>query len=273
MRLEDELPLDPRDPRLGQPADRLQQAAARQGAAGDVQRRAAAHPATARTKTEEAKTVVGDIAARIREKKRRAQGLRHPLPHQRAAAGVRDGAAPGEDPLRADGRHVVLRSQGSPRHPGLPEAAGQSGRRGLAAADHQHARPRHRPNDRQTPDGGGHRARQAAVGDLAGRWTSMRCFRRRPSQAVVRFRDVDRALSATAGDATQSAAKQPDAGRNAEELLAEIGYKDELARLYPDAARSGVALGDRRGSGQRRGLVLPAGRRSRRWPAFCRRSP
>ena len=32
----DQLPLDPRDPRLGQPADRLQPAAARQGAAGDL---------------------------------------------------------------------------------------------------------------------------------------------------------------------------------------------------------------------------------------------
>ena len=32
------------------------------------------------------------------------QGLRHPLPHQRAAAGVRDGTAAGENPLRADGR-------------------------------------------------------------------------------------------------------------------------------------------------------------------------
>ena len=90
----------------------------------------------------EAKTVVGEIAARIAEKKRPSQGFRHPLPHQRAAAGVRDGAAAGENPLRADGRHVVLRSQGGPRHPGVPETAGQSGRRGVAAADHQRARPR-----------------------------------------------------------------------------------------------------------------------------------
>ena len=64
----------------------------------------------------EAKTVVGEIAARIAEKKRRAQGLRHPLPHERAAAVVRNGAAAGQNPLRADGRHVVLRPQGGPRH-------------------------------------------------------------------------------------------------------------------------------------------------------------
>ena len=55
-----------------------------------------------------------------------APRFRHPLPHQRAAAGVRDGTAPGESPLRAAGRHVVLRPQGSPRHAGLFQGAGQS---------------------------------------------------------------------------------------------------------------------------------------------------
>ena len=97
------------------------------------------------------------------------QGFRHPLPHERAAPGVRDGTAPGENPLRADGRHVVLRPQGSPRHSGLLETAGQSGRRGVAAADHQRARPRHQPNHRQAADGRGDPARQAAVGSAAAR--------------------------------------------------------------------------------------------------------
>ena len=46
-----QLPLDPRNRRMGQPPDRLQQAAPRQGAAGHVRRRAAAHPATAKTKS------------------------------------------------------------------------------------------------------------------------------------------------------------------------------------------------------------------------------
>ncbi len=41
--------------------------------------------------------------------------LRHPLPHQRAAPRLRDGTPPGEDALCARRRHVVLRSQGSPR--------------------------------------------------------------------------------------------------------------------------------------------------------------
>ena len=61
----DQLPLDPRNPRLGQPADRLQQAAARQGAAGHLPRRAAADPATAGRRRPRPRRVVGEIAARI----------------------------------------------------------------------------------------------------------------------------------------------------------------------------------------------------------------
>ena len=68
-------------------------------------------------------------------------------------------------PYVSGGRHVVLRSQGGPRHSGLPETAGQSGRRGVVAADHQRARPRHQPGHRQAADGGGRRARQADMGN------------------------------------------------------------------------------------------------------------
>ncbi len=125
----------------------------------------------------EAKTVVDEIAARIRPAQTPAPRLRHPLPHQRAAAGVRDGTPPRQDPLRPLGRHVVLRPQGGPRHAGLSQGPGQSPRRGLAAADHQHAAPRHRAHGRQAADGAGHRPGQAAVGGAAAgraarRWRS-----------------------------------------------------------------------------------------------------
>ncbi len=76
--------------------------------------------------TAEAKTVVDDIRMPADRRQRPAARLRDSVSHQRAAARVRDGAAPGEVAVRADRRHVVLRSQGSPRHPGLSETAGHA---------------------------------------------------------------------------------------------------------------------------------------------------
>ena len=95
-----ELSLHARNRRMGQPADRLQQAAARQSASGHVQRRAAAHLAT-RRRDEGGRDRRRRHCRSNSRKEATPQGFRHPLPHERAAPRIRDGTAPEENPLRA----------------------------------------------------------------------------------------------------------------------------------------------------------------------------
>ncbi len=82
-----QLPFDPRNPGVGQSPDRVQQAAARQEAPGDVCRR------TAASQTAQGRERRGEMGCRpdrLRHHRAKAatEGLCHPLPNQRAAPGV-----------------------------------------------------------------------------------------------------------------------------------------------------------------------------------------
>ena len=99
------------------------------------------------SETDEARETVADIRRRIEADQLAAAGFRDPVSHQRAAAGVRDGAAEGENPLRDPRQPVVLRPQGSEGHPGVPAGDRFAARRSVAAADHQQSAARHRRED------------------------------------------------------------------------------------------------------------------------------
>ena len=206
--------------------------------------------------TKEAKAVVEEIAAAVRQEPPPPARLRRPLPHERAAAGVRVGAAPREDPLRPPRRHVLLRPQGSPRRARLFQGPRQSGRRGLAAADHQHAAAGHRASRGEAAPGAGHRQRRKPLWEV---------LPEADAPAVAKFRDM-------IGQFQQRVEKGPLPAA-VRELIAKIAYRDEIVRLYPDANDQREPLAVDRGGGQRRGGLLPSGRSSRRWPDSCRTSP
>ena len=166
----------------------------------------------------EARTVVGEIASRVAQLKRNYRDFAILCRTNEQPRAFETGVAAGQDTLRAGRRHVVLRSQGGPRPAGLPEDAGQSPRRGLDPADHQQSAPGHRP----------------------GR-PSRACWKRRPEkagrlwdvlaessiEAVTRFRDL-------IGRYRRRCHQDPLV-EVVRDLIHEIGYRQEIVRLYPEA--------------------------------------
>ena len=87
----------------------------------------------------EAEFVVQDILKAVQTGRGALEGRGDPVPHPGAAARLR-GSAPREPgAVRPHRRSVLLRPQGGPRPPRLPEAHGQSGRRAVPPAHRERA--------------------------------------------------------------------------------------------------------------------------------------
>ena len=91
----------------------------------------------------EAAFVVGELL-RLRERGRVTRQLGDLLPHARAVAAARGGAAQVQPALRRRRRHALLRPRRGEGRPRLPARAAQPGRHREPAAHREHARARHR---------------------------------------------------------------------------------------------------------------------------------
>ena len=132
--------------------------------AANRRRRAARASCSARTKRKKRSASSATSARCSTPRKAAAARHCHPLPHQRAAAVVRDRAAAGQCAVCADRRDVVLRSQGSPRSAVVFEGDRQPARRAGAAADHQPAAARHRRHGPKAAARRGHARRASSSG-------------------------------------------------------------------------------------------------------------
>ena len=176
--------------------------------------------------TAEAAQVVDDIRSRLAGRRRGAARFRDPVSHQRTAARLRDGTAQGQAAVRADRRNVVLRSQGSPRHPGLFEAVGFARRRSLAAADHQYAAARHRPQSGRSAASTKRSPRASRCGTYClAPATFPRCPPRR-AKPIERFRSTIEHFRQRLGDESLLEVVST--------LIHQIGYHDDLVRQYKD---------------------------------------